>query len=61
VDLMPGRIDAGQAQPLNAEAGRALGTLVATLERDRVIVPIRQRVALFRDERCCLRRHGLGA
>jgi hypothetical protein len=36
---MPGRIDAGQVQSLNAEAGLALGTLVATLERDGVIVP----------------------
>jgi hypothetical protein len=36
---MPGRIDAGQVPPLYPEAGLALGTLVATLERDGVIVP----------------------
>jgi hypothetical protein len=37
---MSGRIDAGQVQPLYPEAGPlALSTLVATLERDGVIVP----------------------
>jgi hypothetical protein len=39
LDLMPGRIDAGQIQLLYAEAGLALGIPVATLERDGVIVP----------------------
>jgi hypothetical protein len=36
---MPGRIDAGQVEPLYPEAGVAVGTLVATLECDGVIVP----------------------
>jgi hypothetical protein len=62
LDVMSGRIDAGQVQPLYPEAGPlALSTLVATLERDGVIVPDPRTGGPSFVRSGCLPPHGLRA